>query len=199
MTLEDIRNMAQVVQALTVSFGAAIAAFWAIYTFKALRAKNKAELELVKLEVELEKTRKELSSHPMIKVEATPRTVRNSQGTLLGIVISIKLENVGNVFELVELGKSSIQAKLCDSDFEPIVGSFASTTSTNFSAEGFGLWPSECVYEDIFISAKDEGLYVIKCLFAIGQESNNCITIQANKVGDYSSYYSSGLYFSTYA
>ncbi|MFG6245028.1 hypothetical protein [Vibrio diabolicus] len=68
MTLEDTRNLAQITQAVAVSFGAVVASIWAIYTFMALRAKSKAELELVKLEVELEKTRKELSSQPMIKV-----------------------------------------------------------------------------------------------------------------------------------
>ncbi|ELG4778602.1 hypothetical protein RV031_003480 [Vibrio cholerae] len=196
MTLEDIRNMAQIAQALVVSIGGAIASFWAIYTFKALRAKSKADLELVKLEVELEKTRKELSSQPMVKVDATPRAVRDAQGLLLGIAISIKLENAGNVFEFVDLDKSSIQAQLYDSNLDPIVGSFASTDS---SAEGFALWSGECVDEDIFIPTAVEGLYVIKCLFCVDQESNKCITNRANKEGDYFSCYSRGLFFSTYA
>ncbi|EMF7379454.1 TPA: hypothetical protein ACVO0J_004830 [Vibrio diabolicus] len=196
MTLEDIRNLAQITQAVAVSFGAVVASIWAIYTFMALRAKSKAELELVKLEVELEKTRKELSSQPMIKVEVTPRAVRDSKGALFGIVLSIKLENTGNVFEFVDLKASSLHAKLCDSNVETIVGSFA---RINRSVEGLALWSGECAYEEVFIPAKDEGLYIVNCSFVVSQESNDCITSQANRNGDYSLSFGSGLYFSTYA
>ncbi|HCG8164661.1 TPA: hypothetical protein NJ496_004690, partial [Vibrio parahaemolyticus] len=196
MTLEEIRNLAQIAQALAVSFGAAVASFWAIYTFMALRAKSKAELELVKLEVELEKTRKELSSQPMIKVEVTPRTVRNSQSALFGIVLSIKLENTGNVFEFIDLKASSIQAQLYNSNVEPIVGSFARVDQ---SAEGFALWSGECAHEEVFIPTTEEGLYTVNCSFVVSQESNDCITRQANRNGDYSLSFGSGLYFSTYA
>ncbi|CDT51713.1 hypothetical protein [Vibrio coralliirubri] len=195
MTLEEIRNFAQIAQAVAVSFGAAVASFWAIYTFKALRAKSKAEAELLKLEVELEKTKKELSSKPMIKVEVTPRAVRNSDGTLLGIVMSIRVENTGNVFEFVDLNASSVLAKLYTSSAAPVLGSFA---RINSSAEGFALWSGECVNEEVFIRTHDEGLYIIDCSFVVSQESTDRITNEANRGEDYSLSFGSGLYFNTY-
>ncbi|WP_217517468.1 hypothetical protein [Vibrio metschnikovii] len=196
MALEEIRNLAQIAQALAVSFGAAVASFWAIYTFMALRAKSKAELELVKLEVELEKTRKELSLKPMIKVEVTPRAVRNSQSELFGIVLFIKLENTGNVFEIIDLKAFSIQAQLYNSNVEPIVGSFARVDQF---AACFTLWPGECLYEEAFIPTKEEGLYTVNCSFVVSQKSNDCIIRQAGMDDDDSSSFGSGLYFSTYA
>lgn len=195
MTLEEIRNFAQIGQALAVSFGATVASFWAIYTFKALRAKSKAQVELVKLEVELEKSKKELSSKPMMNVEVTPRVIRDADGTLLGIVISIRLENTGNVFEFVDFNASSIKAKLYASSASPVLGSFA---RINSSAEGFAFWPGECANEEVFFCTQDEGLYIIDCSLVFSKESTDHVTSEANRGEDYSLSFGNGLYFSTY-
>ena len=194
MTLDDIIKVVQIFQAIAISF----AGLWAIYTFRVLREKNKADLQVVKLELDLEKTEKELSSKPQLTVNASSKTIRNSEGALLGIHVSIKLENTGNVFEFIDLSKSEVKARLYDLRNEPNVGSFARSRMDSLT-EGLAMWPSEYVYEEAFIPTSDEGLYIIDCSFVVSKESNDLIMNAANKEGDYSLSFGCGLYFDTYA
>lgn len=111
MNLSEFKELSESIQSLTVSIGIIIGGIWAIYRFLKLKEIDKAKSELLQLKQQIEEK-------ATIKLDVNIEKLDNNEGCIT--IVSIKIINIGNRTEILDIKKSHAKVLKIDSNGDQI-------------------------------------------------------------------------------
>jgi hypothetical protein len=104
LTFEELRNLTSAIQSISIAIAVTVGGFWALYRFYSLKSIETAKLEL-------EKSKKELSSQAILDVRMNAEAIPSLEGAA---VINITVRNIGSKDEIIDTVKSSVYLGVLD-------------------------------------------------------------------------------------
>ena len=104
MTFEEFKNVSSAIQSISIAIAVLVGGFWALYRFFSLKSIETATLEL-------EKSKKELSSQAVLDVNMNAEAVPSMDGAA---IINITIRNIGSKDETIDTVTSVVYLAVVD-------------------------------------------------------------------------------------
>jgi hypothetical protein len=104
LTFEEFKNLSSSIQSISIAIAVLVGGFWALYRFFSLKSIETASLEL-------EKSKKELTSQAVLDVRMNAEAVPSMKGAA---IINITIRNIGSKDETIDTVASTVYLAVVD-------------------------------------------------------------------------------------
>ncbi|RDK82941.1 UNVERIFIED_ORG: hypothetical protein DFO82_2243 [Idiomarina abyssalis] len=167
MNLSQIETIANIVESVFIAFAAVLAGAWALYQFFTLKRIDQARAEV-------EKLKRELKQQSVADVTMDAEIIRSSEGVFISV--EVKIHNLGNRTELINLEESCLSATKVLKSTESFVN-FSPEMIEGYrdprtAREEASLLPGETQTETYLICVENPGIYYLDLEIQGSHESN---------------------------
>lgn len=116
MTLGELKELANVFQSVAVGVAVLVGGGWALFRYFSLRSIQRAQADLEKTRVELERARRTLQERGIIEIALEAKQMFLGNDYLIGVCVTLR--NTGSGTEVLDWSQSFITAEkvICESD-----------------------------------------------------------------------------------